>query len=251
MYNQNNILSGVACPLCAPTTAITGTITIGLLNTITTRIKISNILCSGNLTFYSHNINQALRIYISNCEFQSGVIFPQLSISGVWIYFFDCTFSGTSMMSFLNQTTYGIVFTRCNFSQGFSNANSVASLLTFRDCTGLVSLSIGTCTFYGMNSTSGSTSGTLTASSLSLGGASTSFLMGNGGLNSTSYGYRKFSMTTTTVLNGVRSAVSMFGILNPTTGNVIALNEADSGDVYTLSLNGMLSTCNTWRNLDF
>ncbi len=36
LSNQNYILSGVSCPLFAPTTAITGTITMGALNTLTT-----------------------------------------------------------------------------------------------------------------------------------------------------------------------------------------------------------------------
>jgi hypothetical protein len=236
LSKQNYILNGVDSPLFTPTTAITGSITIGLLNTLTTRIKIQNILCSGNLTFYSHNINQALRIYISNCEFQSGVIFPQLSVLGGWIYFFDCTFSGT-MMTFLNQTTYAIVFTRCNFSQGFTNANSVASLLTFRDCTGLVSLSIGTCTFYGMNATSGAVSA-LTANSLSLSGASTSFLMGNGSLNTTNYNYRKFSMISSVTLDTLQTNTNMIGTMNPSTGNVFTANEAKIGDVYALKVYG-------------
>ena len=144
-------------------------------------------------------------------------------------------------MTFLNQTTYSIIFTRCIFSQGFSNGNSVASRLTFRDCSGLVSLSIGTCTFYGMNATSGAVSA-LTASSLSLSGASTSFLMGNGSLNTTNYNYRKFSMMSGVTLNALQTNGNMIGTLNPSTGNVFAANEAKIGDVYTLKVYGTVTS---------
>ena len=156
LTKENYILAGSSCPLFAPTTKVQS-ITIGAsTSALTSLIKVKDIVFSGSLTFYSDTVKQGLKTYFSNCEFQGVITFPQLAVSGTYIYFFDCSFSGASMISFLNQTSYQISFTRCDFGgRSFANANSVANNLTFKDCVGLISLSMGTSTFYGMNTSYG------------------------------------------------------------------------------------------------
>jgi hypothetical protein len=88
-----------------------------------------------------------------------------------------------------------------------------------------------------MNATSGAVSA-LTANSLSLSGASTSFLMGNGSLNTTNYNYRKFSMISSVTLDTLQTNTNMIGTMNPSTGNVFTANEAKIGDVYALKVYG-------------
>jgi hypothetical protein len=78
----------------------------------------------------------------------------------------------------------------------------------------------------------------LSAVGLSLGGASTSFLMGNGSLNTTNYNYRKFSMISGVTLDGLRTNANMISTLSPSTGNVSAANEAKIGDVYNFKVYG-------------
>ena len=76
---------------------------------------------------------------------------PTAAVAGGWIYFFDCTFNSAFTISDLQCP---IVFTRCNF-QGYTITNNLApantQYLTFRDCTGLSTLSLGNFILYGMN----------------------------------------------------------------------------------------------------
>jgi len=175
---ENYILSGVSCPLFAPSTSITGNLTIGVVGVSTTRIKIQNILCGGNLTFSSDIITQALRTYISNCEFQSSITFPTQAVYLTWIYFFDCSFSGSTPITFPN-ISYVVVFTRCNFNGQAITSNVLSSaLITFRDCTGLGTVT-GLCTYFGVNALTSAVS-TLTATGLALGGMATSLIKGDG-----------------------------------------------------------------------
>jgi hypothetical protein len=105
-----------------------------------------------------------------------------------------------------------------------------------------------------MNATSSAVSA-LTASSLSLGGTATSLVKGNGttlsgtsaqfvkgdaSLDSAIYGSRKFTQITSVTLDGVQSSASIFGTVSPAL-NFIAANEAQIGDIYTLTINGTLT----------
>ena len=262
----NYIVAGVSAPLFAPTTLITGNVTIGATGIPTTRIKLKDLLIIGNLTFFSDATNQQLRINVSNCEITGSITFPALAVASTWIYFFDCSFSGSTAITIPNMS-YGIVFTRCNFNgQAITSSVVSGALLTFRECTGMGTVT-GLSTFYGMNATIAGVS-TSSASSLVLGGTVTSLVKGNGttltgtsaqfvkgdaSLDSTVYATnpyglflsgRKFSMISDVVLNAVQSNVSMLGTLSPTGGNVVAANEAKQGDVYTLTLNGVIRPSN-------
>jgi hypothetical protein len=241
LSKQNIILSGVSCPMYTPTSQIIGNMTIGSATGTSTRYKIQNLKIIGNLSWISSSLNE-LRTYFSNCEFTGNITFPAVSGGGTtWIYFFDCSIGyASSIITIPDQATYGIVFTRCNFNnQTITNNLSVGNTanLTFRECTGLPNLTLGNSIKYGMNATVAGGS-SLSAVGLSLGGASTSFLMGNGSLNTTNYNYRKFSMISSVTLDTLRTNANMIGTLSPSTGNVSTANEAKIGDVYTLKVYG-------------
>ena len=188
LSRETYTLSGVDSPIYAPSTTITGSLTIGTAGILTSRIKVQDIILTSNLVIRSDAVYSGLRLYFSNCEFKSFVNLPQNAVAGSFIYFFDCEFSGTGQaFQFLNQSNYYMVFTRCNFAGSFSNANQIASLLTFRDCTGMVALTgIGICTLYGMNANYLGVS-VLTTSSLTLAGSATSFVKGDGSLSTNIY----------------------------------------------------------------
>ena len=153
LTKQNYMLSGAKAPLFAPSTQVTGNITIGSTTVLTTRIKISDIQFVGDLKFESSATNQELRTTVSNCEFTGSVTLPTAAVTGTWIYFFDCSFSGTTPIIF-NNLTCPMVFTRCNFNgQPMTNnlATSNYPYLIFRDCTGLASLSLGNSIQFGIN----------------------------------------------------------------------------------------------------
>jgi dihydrofolate reductase len=241
LSKQNIILSGVSCPMYVPTSQITGNITIGSATGTSTLYKIQNLKIVGNLSWISSSLNE-LRTYFSNCEFTGNITFPAVSGGGTtWIYFFNCSMNyASSIITIPNQSTYNIVFIRCNFNNQTITNNLVVgntAYLTFRDCIGLPNLTLGNSVKYGMNATvAGGNS--LSAVGLSLGGASTSFLMGNGSLNTTNYNYRKFSMISSVTLDTLRTNANMIGTLNPSTGNVSSANEAKIGDVYNLKVYG-------------
>lgn len=247
----NYIVAGVRTSLFAPSTLITGNVTIGATGIPTTRIKLKDLLITGNLVFFSDATNQQLRTYVSNCEITGSITFPTLAVASTWIYFFDCSFSGSTAITIPNMS-YGIVFTRCNFNgQAITSSVVSGALLTFRECTGMGTVT-GLSTFYGMNATVAGIS-TSSASSLVLSGTATSLVKGNGttltgtssqfvkgdaSLDSTLYGGRKFSTISIVSLNGLQTGGNMIGTLNPSAGNVFAANEAKIGDVYTLKVYG-------------
>ena len=90
----------------------------------------------------------------------------------------------------LPNTTCTIVFTRCVFNNQAIGISAPYGYVTFRDCTNMNSLSLPAI-YSGVNAlvnrTSALVASTVTANSISLGGASTSFLMGNGSLNTSTY----------------------------------------------------------------
>ena len=148
------------------------------------------MVISGDLTFVSSATFQQCRYNFINCEFQSNVVFPT-AVNGTspFIHFFDCTFSNVAAMTLPN-TTCTIVFTRCVFNNQVIGILAPYGYITFRDCTNMNSLSLPAI-YSGVNAlvnrTSALVASTVTANSISLGGASTSFLMGNGGLNIATY----------------------------------------------------------------
>ena len=129
---DNKIIAGCNCPLFAPTTLITGSITIGSFPYDSTRIELVNLQISGNLTFDNSYTYQYLRHTFSNCEILGSLILPFATVAGGWMYFFDCTFN--SAITF-NDIPNPIVFTRCNF-QGYTITNNLTSAnaqyLTYR-----------------------------------------------------------------------------------------------------------------------
>ena len=256
LSKQNYILAGASCPLFAPTTQVLGNITIGLTGVLTTRQKIKDIIFTNNLTFFSDATNQALRTTVSNCEFQGSITFPALAVAGTFIYFFDCSFSGaagTYSITFPATQNYVIVFTRCNFSnQTFVNNATLDVLNTFRDCTGMSSITLSPATYFGINALTTAVSN-VTTTSLVLGGTTTSLLKGNGtsltgtssqfvmgdaSLNSSSYSFRKFMLKTAQTVNGSRTNNSILGsvasTLLPASGNAFISNEGKIGDVYNI-----------------
>ena len=173
LSKQNIILSGVSCPMYVPTSQITGNITIGSATGTSTLYKIQNLKIVGNLSWISSSLNE-LRTYFSNCEFTGNITFPAVSGGGTtWIYFFNCSMNyASSIITIPNQSTYNIVFIRCNFNNQTITNNLVVgntAYLTFRDCIGLPNLTLGNSVKYGMNATvAGGNS--LSAVGLSLGG---------------------------------------------------------------------------------
>jgi hypothetical protein len=260
LSKQNYMLSGASCPLFAPSTQLLGTITIGKTGVLTTRQKIKDILFTSNLTFFSDATNQALRTTISNCEFQGSITFPALAVAGTFIYFFDCSFSGlagTYSITFPATQNYGIVFTRCNFSnQTFVNNATSAVLNTFRDCTGMSSITLSPATYFGINALTTAVSN-VTTTSLVLGGSNANLLLGDGSgiasnsfvstiVGPTGYSGRKF-MTTIPVatISGVITNGNLIGTLNPVGGNAFVANECKIGDIYKITIVGVLDSQST------
>ena len=191
----NVIICGTSCPLFAPTSTISSTFAIGSTSTIVTRLKVKDVVITGVLTFVSSATYQQCRYNFSNCEFQANVAFPT-AVNGTspLIHFFDCTFSGTTAMTLPN-TTCTIVFTRCVFNNQAIGISAPYGYVTFRDCTNMNSLTLPA-VYSGVNAlvnrTSSVVATTVSATSISLGGASASFLMGNGSLNANSAKYPTF-----------------------------------------------------------
>ena len=239
---QNYILAGTDSPLFAPTTQITGNTLIGSNSALSTRIKIKDIKFNGNLEFISSAFN-GLRTYISNCEITGTLIFPAVSGDGItWIYFFDCSIVGA--ITIPNQATYGIVFTRCNFAaQTITNSLLVGNTanLVYRECSGLLNLTLGNCIQYGMNATYLGVSKSSAGSFVKDLGTSSMFLKGDGTVDSIAYSYRKFSKI------GVYAVVPLnTGNTNliPTVNGLVTFlaDEAKAGDVYTLTIRGTYTT---------
>ena len=239
---QNYILAGTDSPLFAPTTEIIGNTLIGSNSALSTRIKIKDIKFSGNLEFISSAFN-GLRTYISNCEIVGTLIFPAVSGDGTtWIYFFDCSIGGA--ITIPNQATYGIVFTRCNFTaQTITNSLLVGNTanLVYRECSGLLNLTLDNCIQYGMNTTYLGVSKSSAGSFVKDLGTSSMFLKADGTVDSIAYSYRKFSKI------GVYAVVPLntgnTNLIPSVNGLVTFLaDEAKAGDVYTLTIRGTYTT---------
>ena len=138
----NVIISGTSCPLFAPTSTISATFTIGSTATIVTRLKVNDVVITGDLTFVSSATYQQCNHSFSNCTFQGNVVFPT-AVNGTspFIHFFDCTFSNVAAMTLPN-TTCTIVFTRCVFNNQVIGISAPYGYITFRDCTNMNSLSL-------------------------------------------------------------------------------------------------------------
>ena len=253
LSKQNYILAGASCPLFGQTTTVLGTVTIGLVGVLTTRQKIKDIIFTNNLSFFSDATNQALRTTVSNCEFQGSITFPTSAVAGTFIYFFDCSFSnisGSNIITFPATQNYGIVFTRCNFNnQTFVNNATLAILNTFRDCTGMSSITLSPATYFGINALTTSVSN-VTTTSLVLGGVNTDLLRGDGSTIATSSfltnpyglinGIKKFVLTAIQVKAGLQTATN---VLPTVYGSKSFLaNELDAGDIYRMTLVGQQST---------
>lgn len=241
---QNYIVAGTDCPLFAPTTEIIGNTLIGssTVGAVSTRIKIKDIKFTGNLQFISSIYNE-LRTYISNCEITGTLIFPAVSGGGItWIYFFDCSIAGA--ITIPNQATYGIVFTRCNFTaQTITNSLLVGNTanLVYRECSGLLNLTLDNCIQYGMNTTYLGVSKSSAGSFVKDLGTSSMFLKADGTVDSIAYSYRKFSKI------GVYAVVPLntgnTNLIPSVNGLVTFLaDEAKAGDVYTLTIRGTYTT---------
>jgi hypothetical protein len=253
LSKQNYMLSGASCPLFAPSTQLLGTITIGKTGVLTTRQKIKDILFTSNLTFFSDATNQALRTTISNCEFQGSITFPALAVAGTFIYFFDCSFSGlagTYSITFPATQNYGIVFTRCNFSnQTFVNNATSAVLNTFRDCTGMSSITLSPATYFGINALTTAVSN-VTTTSLVLGGSNANLLRGDGSTIATSTfltnpyslinGSKKFVLNTTQTKAGIQTATDILPAIYGSKSFIA--NELVAGDIYKMTLVGQQTT---------
>lgn len=247
---QNYIIAGTDSPLFAPTTQIVGNTLIGSNSATSTRIKIKDIKFSGNLEFISSTYNE-LRTNISNCEITGTLVFPAVSGGGItWIYFFDCSIGGA--ITIPNQATYGIVFTRCNFAgQTITNNLTVGNLanLVYRECTGLLNLTLGNCIQYGMNATILGVSKSSAGSFVKDLGTSNDILLANGStiltssfvskIPALSYGGRKFSLISSISGSGILTNFNMMsGTYIPTNGFNSLANEAVAGDSYKLTVYG-------------
>lgn len=253
LSKQNYLLVGASCPLFGQTTTVLGTVTIGLVGVLTTRQKIKDIIFTNNLSFFSDATNQALRTTVSNCEFQGSITFPTSAVASTFIYFFDCSFSnisGSNIITFPATQNYGIVFTRCNFNnQTFVNNATSAVLNTFRDCTGMSSITLSPATYFGINALTTSVSN-LTTTSLVLGGVNTNLLRADGSTIATSSfltnpyglinGSKKFVLTTTQGKAGIQTAVD---VLPTVYGSKSFLaNELVAGDIYKITIVGQQTT---------
>jgi hypothetical protein len=193
-FNQNYTICGAPCAMYNQMTQIVGNFNIGstLASSIQTRIRLKDLKIIGNLVFNNDAVYQQLRTYIDNCDISGTITFPTsvVNTSGLGIYFTNCSFSGSNnpLCTIPNQALYTIYFTDCTFnSQPITNNLSAGnfSRLIFTNCSILPSLSLGNCVLNGLNASAVVSS--LTAGSITLGGASTSFLKGNGSLDTTSY----------------------------------------------------------------
>ena len=195
----------------------------------------------GNLEFISSAYN-GLRTYISNCEITGTLIFPAVSGDGItWIYFFDCSIGAA--ITIPNQSTYGIVFTRCNFSaQTITNSLSVGNTanLVYRECSGLLNLTLGNCIQYGMNATYLGVS-KLTASSLTLGGAETSFVKGDGSLSTNIYTRLQLIGNSVGVNGSVETTISTTPTSTPTISGNWTWADSMIGSTKIIRLIGTIS----------
>lgn len=222
IIGENKTLSGALSPLFQQTSIITGNLTIGNQSILTTRIRLNNIQIQGNLIFTNDSVFQGLRTYVSNCSVLGSTLqLPTSSVSGNEIYFFDCNFNQNFTVQ---NTTSPIYFIRCNFN-GFTITNNLLDLqyLTFEDCKGLSSLSLGNCILYGMNKTVLDVS-QLTSSQLSLSGTNQQYIKGTGAFHLdtsnyryTSWGYVQPSTITvvdcpTSIMTNLGGSLSNFGI---------------------------------------
>ena len=71
---QNYTLYGAICPNYTQTSQINGSLTIGSVSFISTRIRVSHMKFVGNLIF-DNSTNQQLRTYFYNCDWSGTVTF--------------------------------------------------------------------------------------------------------------------------------------------------------------------------------
>lgn len=177
-------ISGALCPTYQPSTILNTNTTIGsAVNT--SLIKLSHIIFIGTLTFFSSATAQQLRYGFYNCQFNGTITYPTAVFgSSGFIYFTDCIISYGTAITF-NSIICNIVFTRCKFNNNVIINNAPVGQIVFDNCSGLNSLTVTNATFKGINSVG--LTNQLVATGVSLSGASTSFLMGNGSVNATKY----------------------------------------------------------------
>lgn len=241
LNKQNYTLCGANCPPFGQTTQITGNVTIGDAVTLSTRIRMKDFKIVGNLTFVS-SVNNELRTFIDNCDFSGNITFPTVagSLEFYSITFTGCSFFGVNPIVIPNQNTYRVTFSKCIFfGQTITNNLTLSNStnLLFETCSGLSTLSLGNCSKIGNLITQ---AGVITqfSSNLSMAGASTSFVKGDGSLDSISYSYRKFSRIGTVATYNLSTVAT--NIIPSINGSVLfAANEAKIGDVYVLTMKGI------------
>jgi hypothetical protein len=244
LNKQNYTLCGAPCVPFGASTQITGNVTIGDAVTLSTRIKMKCMKIVGDLTFVS-SVNNELRTLIYNCEFSGNITFPAVAGFAEFyaITFTECYFYGANPIVIPNQNTYRITFSRCIFfGQTITNNLILANTnnLLFESCTGFASLSLGNCVKLGNLITM---AGVITqfTSNLSMAGASTSFVKGDGSLDTRLYSFRKFSKITDLTLNGIQTNGNMMtGTFSPSLGYQFLANEAIIGNVYKLVVQGLV-----------
>lgn len=203
-------------------TIINGAVQIGQAGSNTSLIKFSDIVFNSTLTFFSNPASQQTRHTFDNIVFQSTITFPT-AVNGVtgYLYFTDCVFNQVGGITF-NNITCSIIFTRCVFSNQVITNNAPVNSIVFDSCRGLNSLAVTNALYRGLNILSGSSAGVVSAASLSLTGASTSFVMGNGSLNTTLY-TSVATLTGNFVFNGVNCPFQARRISDGTNGGIVSI----------------------------
>ena len=214
-------ISGIKSPCYSPSSTISGNTVIGM----SSKIKLVDISFYGSLTIASGS-TQKLEHYITNCEIQGNIYFPDLTYNASYgIYFKDCIISVAGYMTIYN-TDKIISFDNCWFDGQFiqlvnSKQLSFASTLIFRNCSGLPS-NLGNCVMDGVNTYYTGVSTTTALNSVYPTFISRSFSLtvssgtGTGGTPTTvTVNYRKIS-------NGTQTMVTLiFPITNITMGSVL------------------------------
>lgn len=272
IIGQDKTLSGQPSPLFTQTSIISGNLIMGNQSSLSTRLKVNNLQINGNLTFTNDSVFQGLNYSFSNCNFLGASIqFVTSGVINTFINFFDCTFNQNFTIP--NNTIF-YNFTRCNF-RGFTISNNMIDpqYVTFEDCRGLLSLSLGNCTLIGANETFLGVS-QLNSTQLRLsGGTDRQYLKGTGNFEIdtsnyryTSWGYVQPAVLTvvdcpTSLMTNLGGSLSNFGINSALTakgykirvGSVVpnTSNGSTSGWLGTATLNYILPKAGWYIKIGF
>jgi hypothetical protein len=214
-------ISGTKTGTAGSTSTIAAaSVAIGQAGINTSLLKFSDLEFTGPVTFASQN--QQSRHTFNNCVFGTTVNFPTavIGVTG-YLYFYDCVFSQAGTIT-LNNVTLAVKFVRCVFAGQTITINAAGNQVVFQDCDGLPSFAITNALYRGLNKLNAALTTSLTATSLSLGGAASSFVMGNGSLNATVYPTISI-LTGNFVFNGVNCAFQARRVSDGVNGGMVSI----------------------------